>query len=321
MARASRHAVSVGHGMRVLLLLAIAGLGFALGWYARGPERPSSSPRATVERTVAERPPEPGRPPPPAQERPARAEAPPEPPPPAPEAAETPAEEDPFREMIRAQRPQMKAMSAMQARQKLEAPLKDLGFDAETTKRILDLLLKEAETQTERAYGMFLGEAELDPEAFLWMWGVGPTLSEETERDLAAFLGDPGVETVRAKLKAVHEKQMDDLAEMSVNMMAIPDLTPEQRVQLKRHFAGNDVMQEQMTQFADVFRDREKMRKLMSGDGLAEEMERSAAPRREKMRAILNDAQFERYKEWEGLMVKQAEMGLKMMGGLQGKSE
>ncbi len=231
------------------------------------------------------------------------------------------AEEDPFREMIRAQRPQMKAMSSMQARQKLEGPVKDLGFDAATTKRILDLLLNEAETQTERAYGMFLGEADLDPEAFLWMWGVGPKLSEETERDLAAFLGDPGVETVRAKLKAVHEKQMDDLAEMSVNMMAIPDLTPEQRVQLKRHFSGNDVMQEQMTQFADVFRDREKMRKLMSGDGLAEEMERSAAPRREKMRAILNDAQFERYKAWEGLMVKQAEMGLKMMGGLQGKSK
>jgi len=310
--------------MRIALLLAFAGIGFGVGWYARGLEKPAAQVRTSLPRLAAERPPQRAIPPDQStpQVQPPTALVPPADPGAAPDAAEAPAAgEDPFREMMRAQRPQMKAMSAMQARQKLEGPVKDLGFDAETSKRILELLLKEAETQTELAYGMFLGEGEVNPDAFLWMWGVGPTLSESTERDLAAFLGDPGVQAVRAKLKAVHERQMDDLAEMSVNMMALPDLTPEQRAELKRHFRGNDVMQEQMTQFTEVFRDREKMKKLMSGEGLAEEMEKSAGPRREKMRALLNDAQFERYKQWEQQMVKQAEMGLKMMSGMMGSGK
>lgn len=61
------------------------------------------------------------------------------------------------------------------------------------------------------------------------------------------------------------------------------------------------------------------MNRLMSGEGLAEEIEKSSAPRRDRMRQILNEAQLERYVAWEKQMVQQAEMGIKMMSGLMSK--
>lgn len=305
--------------MRFAALLAVGLLGFAAGWIVRGIERDERAPLSTPRRTVPERPDTADRALAPQPNRPTPAEAAEKP---AETAAEPPAPpsggEDSFRKMLKGQRAQMRAFSTMQARQKLEGAIRELGYDETTTKSILDALLKEAETRTDLAYDMLLGDVPLDPDAFLWIMGVGPKLSEETERNLALMLGDEGLQAVRSRLKAVHEKQMDDLAEMSISMMAIPDLRPDQRAQLKEFFNGRNMMQDQMAQMSTVLSDRAKLERLLKGEGLRDEMEKSFAPRREKMSAILDDRQYERYLAFEKQAIAQAEMGLKMLSGMMG---
>jgi len=225
-------------------------------------------------------------------------------------------EEDPFAEMIRSQSPQWKAWAAMQAKQKLGGLFASLGFDEQTQKLIEAALLKDAEVQTERAIAMMLGTEELDPDAFGYFMGLPPDLTPEVEHDLGTFLSDAEIASVRGEVQRAHQKQMDDFADMQIGMMAIPDLTPDQKTRVKDVLAGRDVMKEQFTRFAEFTRDRTKLRRLMEGEGVAEEMQKGFAPTRRRMQDILTPEQFTKYEAYEAQMIRQAEMGVKMMGAM-----
>ncbi|MCK6458540.1 MAG: hypothetical protein L6Q95_01435 [Planctomycetes bacterium] len=264
------------------------------------------------------------------------APAPPEPPPlppapalpvkeemvPAEEEGTPPAAADPdedrLRELVHTQRKQWKAFAGMQARQKAELLLASLPFDAETEKRIKELLQQEAELQAERAAAMMLGDEELDPAAFQWFMGIGPELTPGLEKELATFLDDAGIAVVRAEVKRTHEKQMNDMADMQIGMMSIRDLSDDQKTRMREVFVGKDVMTEQFTRFGEIVRDRERFRRLMKGEGIKEEMQKGFQGTRQRVRDILNDDQFAKYELYEQQMVRQAEMGLKMMSSLLG---
>jgi hypothetical protein len=304
--------------MRYVLFLAT---GLVVGWFGH----------AAIYRKPA-----PARAEPLAKAAPAEHAAPTEPPslPPAPalpvEEVMVPAEEegpppsdadpetDRVREMVHTQLPQWKAFARMQARQKAELLLAKLPFDAETEKKIMELLQLEAELQAERAAAMMLGDEEMDPAAFQWFMGIGPELTPGLERELATFLDDSGIAVVRAEVKRAHEKQMTDMADMQIGMMAIRDLSDDQKTRMRDVFVGKDVMTEQFTRFGEVVRDRDRFRRLMRGEGLKEEMEKGFQGTRQRVRAILNDEQYARYEVYEQQMVRQAEMGLKVMSSLLG---
>jgi len=222
-------------------------------------------------------------------------------------------EMDRLREMVRSQSKAWKGWAGMQARQRAEALLANLPFDAEREKKIQELLQQEAELQAERAAMMMLGDEEMDPAAFQWFMGMPEELSPRLEAELATFLNDGEMQIMRAEVKRSHEKQMTDLADMQIGMMQIRDLTDDQKTRIRDVLSGKDVMTEQFTRFAEVTRDRAKFQRLLKGEGLKEEMEKGFAPTRQRMRDILTPDQFVRYQAYEQQMVRQAEMGLKMM--------
>jgi hypothetical protein len=158
----------------------------------------------------------------------------------------------------------------------------------------------------------------MDPAAFQWFMGIGPELTPGLERELATFLDDSGIAVVRAEVKRTHEKQMNDMADMQIGMMAIRDLSDDQKTRMREVFVGRDVMTEQFTRFGEIVRDRERFRRVMSGDGIKDEMEKGFAASRRRVRDILNDQQYAKYELYEQQMVRQAEMGLKMMSSLLG---
>lgn len=306
--------------MRYALVLAI---GLLAGWFGHAaisrkppPQRADPQAKAFVPHVA-----------------PPAAEPPPSPPPPPPEKEEmvhaeeeaTPSEASPdhepdrLREMVRTQLPQWKAFARMQAAQRADLLLGSLPFDAETEKRIKELLQAEAELQAERAVAMMLGDEEMDPSAYQWFMGIGPELTPGLERELATFLDDSGIATVRAEVKRTHERQMNDMADMQIGMMSIRDLSDDQKTRMREVFIGKDVMTEQFTRFGEIVRDRDRMRRLMAGEGLKEEMEKGFAGTRRRVRDILNDQQYAKYELYEQQMMRQAEMGLKMMSSFLAK--
>jgi hypothetical protein len=305
------------------LALAVFALGVAVGWFGHellGKEPP---PRAPAPAKPAERAPPPG-----------PAPAPPPTLPPAPtrraEEGKVPAEgEEPAQaadpkfdalaEMIHAQSKAWKGWAGMQAKQRAEALLALLPFDPEREKRIQELLQKEAELQVDRVVAMMLGEEEMDPDAFGWFMGLPEKLSPRLEGELATFLNDGEIQIVRAEVKRAYDKQMTDLADMQIGMMSIHDLSDDQRTRMREVFLGKDIMTEQFTRFAEITRDRGKMRRLLAGEGFKDEMERSFAPMRRRVRDILNDEQFAKYETYEQGLAKQAEMGLRMLSSLLGR--
>jgi len=236
----------------------------------------------------------------------------------APSPAESGPEMDRIAEMVRTQMPQWKAFARMQAGQKADLLLASLPFDAETEKKIKELLQKEAELQAERAAAMMLGDEEMDPAAFQWFMGIGPELTPGLEAELATFLSDGQIQTVRADVKKQHEKQMNDMADMQIGMMQIRDLSDDQRTRMREVFVGRDMMTEQFTRFGDIVRDRDRFRRLMQGEGLKEEMEKGFAPVRQRVRDILTPDQFSKYQAYEQQAIRQAQFGLKMMSSLLG---
>jgi hypothetical protein len=300
--------------MRYAVVLVI---GLLAGWFGHEFLKPPPPPR--VER-VATRPPEP---PPHAPEP---VSLPPAPSLPAPEGevpaeGETPVETaaadpemDALKEWLHSQSKAWKGWAGMQARQKAEALLARLPFDEERERKIQELLQKEAELQAEQAVAMMLGEAEMDPDAFAWFFGLAPELSPRLEGELATFLNDAEIQVLRAEVKTTYDKQMNDVADMQIGMMAISDLSDDQRTRLRDVFVGKDMMSEQMTRFAELTRDRDRFRRVLAGEGLKDEMERSFAPMRQRVRDILNDEQYRKYEAFEKQMERQAEIGIKMMG-------
>jgi len=306
--------------MQVLRLLVGFALGLAAGWIGHGLLAPEQAPPR------ASRPPVTPTPHPASQ--PLAAE---QPPPVAETTADTPAatedtlaatraqeeaELEAIHEWFRTQGKQWKGWAGMQARQKAEALLAKLPFDAERERRIQELLQEEAERMAEEALLMLLGEAELDPNAFSWFLGLPAELSPHMEGELATFLNDGEIQIVRAEVKQAHEKQMRDLADMQIGMMNIGDLSDDQRTRLRDVFIGKDTMTEQMSRFAEITRDRDRLRRLLKGEGLQEEMERGFSATRRRVRDILNNEQYGKYEIYEKQMAKQAEMGLRMMASV-----
>lgn len=303
--------------MRYALALAI---GLLSGWFGHAalqgrdtPERAPTSPKAYVPHLPLPAPAEqvslPPTPTLPAKEEMVHAEEEGTPP----ETAAADPEMDRLSEMIRSQSKAWKGWAGMQARQRAEALLANLPFDPETEKKIQDLLQQEAEIQAERAAAMMLGDEEMDPSAFQWFMGMPEELSPKLEAELATFLSDGQIQTVRAEVKRQHEKQMNDIADMQIGMMQIRDLNDDQKTRLRDVLVGKDMMTEQFTRFAEVTRDKAKFRRLLQGEGLKEEMEKGFAPTRQRVRDILTPDQFTKYQAYEQQVVRMAQMNLKMM--------
>ncbi|MHC4491738.1 MAG: hypothetical protein ACYTDU_08965 [Planctomycetota bacterium] len=232
------------------------------------------------------------------------------------EAEEGAKEADPIAEMIRSQSAAWVGFATMQAKQKLKGLLAALGFDEETAKAIEEAILAEVARQTELAIQMMLGDAEMDIDAFAYFMGLPPDLSTELAGELGTFLDDDEIASVRREVKKAYKEQLTAMADMQLGMMQIHDLSDDQRTRMRELFS-TDVMQDQFGMFAEVTRDRGKLTRLMNDpEGLTKVMQRNLAPTRQQVRDILNDEQFKKYEAYEQSIVKQMEMGLRMMGSL-----
>ena len=234
---------------------------------------------------------------------------------------ETPAEGEsrpnPFRELIQSQGPQWKAAASMQSKPRIEQLLAALGFDEATSERIKEAMLADVDRQVEQALLMMIGEAKMDADAFFYFMGLPPDLNEDLERELGTFLSDAEIATVREEVRRSHDKTLTDLADMQIGMMSVPDLTDDQRTRLREVFRGRNTMQEQMTGFAEMTRDHSVFEKLVAGEiDLAAEMKENFEPQRERISRILTPEQMKGYDRYQEQLVRQAEMGIKMMGAM-----
>lgn len=308
--------------MRYAIVVLSGLVGIAVGWFGHALLAEKPQPRADASaRRVVETPPLPAVETPvslpPAPSLPVEGPAEPE------QESDTPAQpdadEERLREMVTTQLPSWKAFARMQAGQKAEGLLAGLPFDAAREKRIQELLQQEAELQAERAAMMMIGEGEMDPAAFAWFMGVPGELTPRLEQELATFLNDGELQVLRAEVKRTHDKHMNDMADMQIGMMQIGDLSDDQKTRMREVFVGKDVMTQQFTRFGEIVRDRDRMKRLLRGEGLEQEMERQFEGTRGRMRDILNPDQYRKYEAYEKGLVRQAQMGLKMMSAFLGQ--
>jgi hypothetical protein len=286
--------------------IAIFLVGLGAGWVLREATLPRES-RARPARVEVPAPPETPRESP---RPPATVNAPETPPEAAAKESAPAASGGDFKGMIESQIPAMKGYVSAAAKTTGREMASRLGLEGMRAERLAQVIAEDAARQVEEMFRALLGEGEakIDPDAAFGMQGVPAKLSTGAEHELATFLSGDEIGAVRAELEIEHEKQVDRAMEMQVAMMAIPDLTAEQRTQVKALLREEGAAGDQAKVFAETMRAPEKL----EGDGLEETMERSFAPRREKMRRLLDARQFEKYLEFEKRAVEQARMGLEM---------
>ncbi|MGQ0612609.1 MAG: hypothetical protein ACT4PV_02505 [Planctomycetaceae bacterium] len=301
--------------MRTAIPLLLLALGFLSGYFVRGlgidPVRERSA--RDAEPSPAPLIPSPQVAPVPAREAPAAPEPPAVEPPAAP--AEEPAGEEPLAEMMRAQIPMMKSFASAQSRERAGELLTALNLDPERADRLAQALANDAARQIEAAFLMMFGEGELDPDVLASMQGVPAEVSQELEGELARFLSPGEIVAVREHVKRQHARQQEQMVEMQVALLDIPDLSPDQGTRVRALFRDTDSMHQDTVRFAEMMRVPGKMRELFTEEGIRAEMERQFAPRRERMRQILTQEQMARYGAYEERMAQQALMAIKMFGG------
>lgn len=303
----------------VLVFLAGAGAGFL----ARELTLPDPAPPRVAARPAPERArdalPEAPRPAPQPQPAPAPVET-PRPMEPAGGAATGPSDaKEGFAGLMDAQLPALKGYVGAAVRQKAREIGKRLGLDDARIEKLAGALADDATRQIEKMFASMTarmeGEAaefEPDPESALVMQGVPGKLSIEAEHELAAFLSDREIESVRRELAEERARENDKLMEMQVAMMGISGLTESQRKEVKEALAaGGGGMKEGMAVL-----DAMKGGGTPSEEEIVAAMEKGFEPRREKLRHVLDAAQFEQYLAFEKRTTEQVRMSLKMLSGL-----
>ncbi|MDH3590268.1 MAG: hypothetical protein OER88_00200 [Planctomycetota bacterium] len=224
---------------------------------------------------------------------------------------------DPLVEMLETMRTQWKGFATMQAKQKVKGLLEGLGFDAETAAEIEAAILADVDRQMDRAIDMMIGKEDIDRAAFATFLGLPPDLSTELSGKLGTFLSDEDVGVVRERVKGAYKKQLVDMADMQIGMMSIPNLSGQQKDQLREALTGRDMMTEQFVQFAHLTRDRDRLKKALADDkSIDAAMRANFAPSRDRLQAILTPEQFKSYEKYEQSMISMARTQMKMMQGL-----
>jgi hypothetical protein len=235
-------------------------------------------------------------------------------------AEDAKAKGDEIEQWLRSASTQWKAFAGMQAKNKVRGLLAGLGFDPETAKQIEAAIVADVERQVDEAIAMMLGEAEMNEGAFTSMMGIPPDLSTALERELGTYLSDEEIAAVRERVQGAHEKQMTDLADMQIASMGIRNLSSDQQTRLRDVFVGKDMMSQQMTQFAEITRNRERFLEIMQDEEAFTTMvKKNLEPQKRRVRDILDDEQFKRYEAYEQNMLQQARMGMKMMSAMMKK--
>ena len=229
-------------------------------------------------------------------------------------------EKDQIEEWLRSASSQWKAFAGMQAKNKVRGLLAGLGFDPETAKQIEAAIVADVERQVDRAIAMMLGEEALEESAFTSMLGIPPDLSTELERELGSYLSDEEIGAVRERVQGAHTKQMNDMADVQIATMRIDNLSEDQKTRLRDVFVGKDMMSRQMTQFAELTRNRKQfMDILQDEEALTGLVKKNMEPQRQRVRDILDDEQFKKYEAYEKTVLQQARMGMKMMSAMMKK--
>ena len=220
-----------------------------------------------------------------------------------------------FRGAMRSQLPAWKAQFGVNAKGIGMQIAKELGLTGEQAKQFAAAYKAEGSLAAERVMGLFTGEFEgssTDIEAtmdsFYWFYGSAGIMSESLAGDLGKIVGDEDVAAAREEMRVRNKQQIDKQVEMQVAMMSLPDLSEQQRAEVKEVFGGGGMMKEQSKMWGAIMKDPRKLLSADSDEKWAKVIEPSMHTNRVRMKAILSEKQFTAYRDYEKMMVAQSRM-------------
>jgi hypothetical protein len=192
-----------------------------------------------------------------------------------------------------------------------------LGLDEARSEQLTEVIAQHSGEAAARILGMLFGGEEISDEALQAMEdGFG--IDQALEHDLSLFLTSEEVLAVRAETNRISEERTAERVESELASLALPDLSEGQANEVRgvlreeRSTGSIDVMRA-MTR---VFSDPESAKGLADDEEFLETLDAGYAGRREKLRGILNDAQFKQYETWERKQKEQTRTAVRMLGML-----
>ena len=210
--------------------------------------------------------------------------------------------------LMKAAKPFMELEAKKEAKALAEALAEKLGLDEERATLLAEILTAEKTKQMEKIFTMFDGEDGMDFQKIMEMEKDEGLLSDETEEELARHFSQSEMDGIKDYMKEEQERETREAFDLQINTMGIPDLSDDQRTQMRAILQkpdDNDAM------------DKKLLRDMLTGkgDGFTEEklqrvMEANFERRRERVRAVLSPAQFEKYKESEKSQIEMMKAGM-----------
>ena len=224
---------------------------------------------------------------------------------------------DSMRKAMHSQLPAWQATFAVNARKAGKEMAKAAGLSDAEAEKVGEAFAKEGERAAEAAIAVMFGEYDGDPvvamEGFQWFFGTSGAMTDALAKDLAGFLGDEAVGTIREDMRVRGKKQIDAQVEMQMHMMKLPDLTDVQRAEIKETFSGRGLMEEQGRVWSEMMKNPRKLIEAKSNEDWEKVVLPSMKSSRDRMRRILTPTQFKAYQAYEKRMIAQQRMWIQPM--------
>ena len=189
---------------------------------------------------------------------------------------------------------------------------RELGLEGEQARLFAAAFEKEGADAAARVLNLFTGEFEGSQEdlenamdGFYWFFGSAGYMTDSLATELGKVVSTEEVAAAREEMRLRNKKQVQKQVDMQVAMMDLPDLSDGQRAEINEVFGGG-MMKEQSKVWGEIMKSPRKLLHADSDEKWAKVIEPSMAESRVRMRAILNDKQYEAYQKYEKQMVKQS---------------
>ena len=220
--------------------------------------------------------------------------------------------------LMKAAKPFMELQAKKEATELAKVLAEKLGLDEERAKLLAEILTAEKTKQMEQVFTMFDSEEGLDFEKMMEMEKPDGLLSDETEEELARHFSQSELDGIKDHMKAEKERKINEAFDLQIDTMGIPDLSDDQRTQMRTILQKSDDNPMEKKLFRDMLTGK--------GDGFSEEtlkrtLESSFERRRERVRAVLSPEQFEKYRESEKSQMEMMKAGMQLFASFAGDSK
>ncbi len=189
-----------------------------------------------------------------------------------------------------------------------------LGLDEERARILAEVMQAQKKKEIDEFFTLFSKQDGIDAEKIWQMEERKGLLSKESAEALSRHLSQDQMESLNGELQQRKRQEKNAELDKKINGLGIPELNEHQRQELRTIWREDEEDPDNVQMWMDLF----KGDQTFESDAVQRRLDDVLARRRERVRGLLNDEQFEKYLASEEAQRQLAKAGMEFAINLSG---